>query len=633
MTLPIRVYDGRNFERSRRHDFDVNSIKIGRAPVCDLVLDSRSVSRVHALLRSERGRMWIEVVGKNPTYVGERLVLPGEVASVLPQQLIDIAEFRLSVEVPGDAAEMDDTVSADLAALQLALHGRLLQQINLVEHHPSSGDDEVAIRVRDVLSDLVQEAVPSMEGSEQAPVAVLMHVLAESLRSEAVQEIFRRADNEDTAGRLNGFMDAMDVPVGVTVRKLLEAAHVPEGCVQDVRGALEKFGAVFDRVLALVQQRLNPGLQLLIVHRYLMREVLNLVFGFGPLQDLLHMPNITEIMVVDRSTIYVERAGRMDRMVRSFLTDDLLRAVIERIVEPLGRRIDRSNPYVDARLPDGSRVNAVVPPLAIRGPCLTIRKFAQIPFTMARLVENGTLPLDLHTFLEACIRARRNIIVAGGTGSGKTTLLNAISGFIPEDDRVVTIEDSAELQLQQQHVVKLETRSANVEGAGAITIRDLVRNALRMRPDRIIVGEVRGGEALDMLQAMNTGHEGSLTTLHANSPHDALLRLETMVLEAVDLPVRAIREQINAAVDLIVFQARERNADGSSGRRLVSSVAEVVGIDPEHGQLIVVELFELRDGVLEFSGYLPSFVDELIARGGLRAEALFHGASASGNAP
>ena len=494
-----------------------------------------------------------------------------------------------------------------------------------MNQRPRSGDDEIVIRARDALSDLVAETVPSMEGGAGVSVAVLRHMLVESLRAEAVQEIFRRADDEAAARHLNGFMDAMDLPVQVAVRKLLQIFGVAEAPIRKVRGALDKLATQFDQVLGLIQERLDPSLQLLIVHRYLMREILYVVFGYGPLHDLLHMPNVTEIMVVDRDTIYVERAGRIDRVYRSFLTDERLQALIERIVEPLGRRIDRSNPYVDARLPDGSRVNAIIPPLAIRGPCVTIRKFAEVPFTMDRLVQNGTLSCDAQEFLAACVRARKNIVVAGGTGSGKTTFLNALSGLVSADDRIVTIEDSAELQLQQNHVVKLETRSANVEGTGAIEICDLVKNALRMRPDRIIVGEVRGAEALDMLEAMNTGHEGSMTTLHANSPHDALTRLEAMVLRAGELPIRAIRQQIHAAVDLVVFQARERNADGSSGKRRIMSVAEVVGIDPEHGHLIVVELFEMSEQGLEFSGLLPTFVPELVAQGGLRPELLFRG--------
>ncbi len=306
------------------------------------------------------------------------------------------------------------------------------------------------------------------------------------------------------------------------------------------------------------------------------------ITGLGPLQALLEDPEVNEIMVNSADRVYVERGGRLELAPVTFESDKQVLHLIEKIVAPLGRRIDESSPMVDARLPDGSRVNAVIPPVALKGPCLTIRKFSRDPLTVEDLVRGGSLTADMATFLEACVRARLNIIVSGGTGSGKTTLLNILSGFIPEDERIVTIEDAAELQLRQDHVVSLETRPANVEGKGEIPIRQLVRNALRMRPDRIVVGEVRGGEALDMLQAMNTGHDGSLTTGHANSPRDMLARLETMVLMAgMELPVRAIREQIASALDLIIQTARLKD-----GSRRVTHLTEVQGME---GDVIVLQ--------------------------------------------
>ncbi len=289
----------------------------------------------------------------------------------------------------------------------------------------------------------------------------------------------------------------------------------------------------------------------------LFREILDDLIGFGPIQPLLDEPEISEVMVNRPKLVYIERNGKLIETNVKFDNDSHILRVIERIISPLGRRVDSDSPMVDARLPDGSRVNAVIPPVAIDGPMLTIRKFSKTKLTIDNLIEFDTLTKMMSDFLRACVLGRLNIIVSGGTGSGKTTLLNVLSSFIPETERVLTIEDSAELRLDQKHIIRMEARPPNIDGKGQVTIRDMVRNALRMRPDRIIVGECRGGEALDMLQAMNTGHDGSLTTLHANTPRDALLRLETMVLMAgMELPLKVIRQQIASAVDLIVHQSR-----------------------------------------------------------------------------
>lgn len=352
----------------------------------------------------------------------------------------------------------------------------------------------------------------------------------------------------------------------------------------------------------------------------LIGSLLDEAIGLGPLEQFLSDPTINEIMVVDPNTIYVETGGKLTRVDARFTDDDRVRATIERIVTPLGRRIDESVPLVDARLLDGSRVNAVIRPLALRGAAITIRKFSKKPFTVERLIEFGALTDRMAQFLLRSVIAKKNVVISGGTGSGKTTLLNVLARAIPEDERIVTIEDAAELQLGQPHVVSLETRPANMEGKGEYTIRDLVKNALRMRPDRIVVGECRGGEALDMLQAMNTGHDGSLTTTHANSPREAIARLETLVLMAgLDLPVRAIREQIAGSVQLVVQQSRL-----SDGSRRITQISEVVGIDDD-GDVELVPIFEyVRTGTgpkgkvlgeFRATGFLPTYLNEFILMG------------------
>ncbi len=346
-------------------------------------------------------------------------------------------------------------------------------------------------------------------------------------------------------------------------------------------------------------------------------QLLSEALGLGPLDPLLLDPTITEIMVNGADNIFVERAGKIERHQASFSTDEAVRHIIDRIVNPIGRRIDDASPMVDARLPDGSRVNAIIAPLALRGPSITIRKFGKKQFTPADLVQLGALSEAMLSFLTICIEQRKNIIVSGGTGSGKTTLLNVLSSLIPKGERIVTIEDSAELRLDHPNLVGLEARPANVEGRGAVTIRDLVKNALRMRPDRIVVGEVRGGEALDMLQAMNTGHDGSLTTVHANSARDVFSRLEVMALMAgIDLPIQALREQVSSAVDIVVHQARY-----SDGSRKVSTILEVTGV--EAGRIHAQEIFTFqcsaRNGVVQGhfagSGVVPSFYETLAQSG------------------
>ena len=355
------------------------------------------------------------------------------------------------------------------------------------------------------------------------------------------------------------------------------------------------------------------------LRRKIVKAVLDEALGLGPLEDLLNDPSITEIMVNKFDQIYVEKNGKLTLSDARFMNPEQVRGVIERIVAPMGRRIDEKVPMVDARLRDGSRVNAIIPPLALRGPAITIRKFSKKLLGTKELVEFGSLTAQMATLLEAAVKSRQNIVISGGTGSGKTTLLNVLSSFIPPDDRIITVEDAAELQLPQEHVVALETRPANIEGEGAITIRDLVRNALRMRPDRVVVGECRGGEALDMLQAMNTGHDGSLTTVHANTPRDALSRLETLALmSGLELPARAIRDQIASAIQIIVQQSRLQD-----GSRRVTHITALTG--QEEGVFTTADIFVFQqlglapDGKVQGrfvpTGFVPPFVEGLARRG------------------
>jgi len=407
------------------------------------------------------------------------------------------------------------------------------------------------------------------------------------------RESFREAKYRVQNRLINELDPKLDLSNQVEVRRQIE----------------ELFGKVAD----------EEGLALTRAERVRMLEqITDEILGLGPLEPLLRDETITEVMVNGPQQVYIEREGRLEMTNVTFQNDEHVMKIIQRIIAPIGRRIDESSPMVDARLADGSRVNAIIPPLSLVGPVMTIRKFAATPFTVEDLIRFGTATTEMFEFLEACVKARLNIFVAGGTGSGKTTMLNILSSFIPDDERIVTIEDAAELQLRQEHVVTLEARPSNIEGKGAVPIRELVRNALRMRPDRIVVGECRSSEALDMLQAMNTGHDGSMSTGHANSPRDMLARLETMVLMAgMDLPLRAIREQIASAVDLIVHQNRLKD-----GSRKIVNITEVQGME---GDVIVMQdifVFEQTgvvegkiEGKLRPTGIRPKFVEKFEAAG------------------
>lgn len=383
---------------------------------------------------------------------------------------------------------------------------------------------------------------------------------------------------------------------------------------QDVKNIIPKIDSIAQKFLETEEESFDT-----VDTKKVVQELIDDVTGYGPINPLLLDPDITEIMVNGPYKVYVEKHGKLKLTPVKFRDNDQVMNVIDKIVSPLGRRIDESSPMVDARLPDGSRVNAIIPPLSLNGPSITIRKFSKDPYTIDNLIEFGTVTKEMAQFLDACVKAKLNVFISGGTGSGKTTTLNILSSFIPNDERIVTIEDSAELQLSQDHVVSLEARPANMEGKGAVTIRNLVKNSLRMRPDRIVIGEVRGEEALDMLQAMNTGHDGSLATGHANSPRDMIARLETMVLMAgIELPIKAIRQQIAGGIDLIIQQSRLKD-----GTRKIVNITEVQ--DLEGDMVILQDIFTFNQqgidksgkviGKMTATGIRPKFYDRLETSG------------------
>jgi pilus assembly protein CpaF len=458
-----------------------------------------------------------------------------------------------------------------------------------------------------ILSPCSRKNTFSVNGEEKSAETPLAHGDVFTFGDEKVEFYLKEPDEGSAEER----KDAVKLKIH---RLLLERINLKKVRSSD-SGLRQKAREV---IRALVDE-FEADLQGVCDKRELEREVLNEALGLGVIDEFLEDPDITEIMVKNAKNIYIEKKGKLQLSSKKFLNEEQLIGVIERIVAPLGRRIDESSPIVDARLKDGSRVNAVIPPIALDGAALTIRKFSKTPFKIPDLIRFGSMTEEIAALIGLAVKHRQNVIISGGTGSGKTTLLNVSSSFIPEDERVVTVEDSAELQLPQDHVIRLESRPPNIEGKGRIGIRDLVINCLRMRPDRIVVGECRGGEALDMLQAMNTGHDGSLTTVHANGPRDAIARLETLVLMAgMELPARAIREQISMAVDIIVQQARL--ADGS---RKITHVTEITGIREMEIQLEDIFVFKQTGidddgkiiGHFEATGYVPRFIRDLQSRG------------------
>ena len=570
--------------------FDQDEVTIGRLAGNDLVLNKGNVSKHHSKIVLKDGKyIVVDLKSTNGTYVNGKKI--GGPLVVRPNDKIYVGDYIINVEAPPDAGEegayeeegeeeqaYDDEAPADEEAPaeedepheeeeEAPPEEEVAAETGQKKNMPASL--QAAIRRRDKHVDPHVEAYANLQKDIHDRLIEYLDLRRLDMDRLGDEELWRRTEKA-----IRDILDQMEAD-----------GEIPEGIDRDM----------------------------------LLTDVLNEALGLGPLEAFLADDEISEIMVNHANQIYIEKKGKITLSDKIFSSNQAVLGVIERIVAPIGRRIDESSPLVDARLKDGSRVNAIIPPLALKGPCITIRKFRRDKLLVSDLIKYKSLTPQMAEFLEMCVRAHKNTVISGGTGSGKTTLRNIISSFIPEDERIITVEDAAELQLHQDHWVQLESRPSNLEGKGAITIRELVKNCLRMRPDRIVVGECRSGEALDMLQAMNTGHDGSLTTLHANTPRDALARLETLVLMAgMELPVKAIREQIASAVHMIVQQTRFND-----GSRKVSYITEVSGMEVDIVTLQDIFYFK-QEGFTEdgrvrgryvATGFVPRFYDDLQRRG------------------
>lgn len=593
-------------------------VRIGSDPANDIVLQNPHVSSRHAVL-SRNGLHWeLTSLGENDVLIGEQSLRAGERAVVSRQEPIRIYPFALVLEGLDDGrtrATSLERLDEAMSDLILELHGQLLAKMELDDTDESRRESDVYLLQleRDIdeltrLSGLLEDGTTGLllHCAGHCVQSALLSRIVEGEQSNAWGEGGRWTRLQTAAPDLENELDTLSFRLERTIDSE-QASDISRKMELVESGFWDAWHRFLD------QRRLDASSTLLqyLAKRYIKKQIKDILFGYGPLEDLIRMPNISEIMVVSRDKIYVEKSGMLEKSGRRFVSDDVTVSIIDRIVSRVDRRIDKANPLVDARLVDGSRVNAVIMPLALSGPCLTIRKFPAKKLRIDDLIAKGSLSVVAGKFLEAAVISGCNVLISGGTGTGKTTLLNCLSDFIPEKERIVTIEDTAELQLKKEHVVRLETKIANVEGKGAYTIRDLVRNALRMRPDRIVVGECRGPEALDMLQAMNTGHDGSMTTIHANTSEDVIQRLEVLVQMAADLPLDSIHRQIASAIDLVVQLTRLRD-----GRRCVSQITEFVDYDRHEKRIRTKDLFLLEGddhgARLEPTGSLPTFMGSLI---------------------
>jgi pilus assembly protein CpaF len=571
---------------SEQLHFDKNEVTIGRLAGNDIVLGKGNVSKYHSRIVLKDGKfILVDMKSTNGTYVNGKKIAAPQV--IRPQDKIYIGDYIINVEAPAS--------NVTRAALPAADEG---YEEEPYEEDGGYADEEEPYDEEPEEPEPEATRAPPPEKSRMP--ASMAAALARKKKADPRVEKMTRLQ-KDIHDRLIEYLDLRRMDMDRLGDE--ELWRRTEKAIRDILDQMDADGEIPDDV----------------DREELLTDVLNEALGLGPLEAFLASDEISEIMVNHANQIYIENKGKIRLSDKIFSSNQAVLGVIERIVAPIGRRIDESSPLVDARLKDGSRVNAIIPPLALKGPCITIRKFKREALKIHDLVKYKTLTPQMAEFLEMCVKAHKNIVISGGTGSGKTTTLNIISSFIPDDERIVTVEDAAELQLPQEHWIQLESRPPNLEGKGAITIRDLVKNCLRMRPDRIVVGECRAGETLDMLQAMNTGHDGSLTTLHANTPRDAIARLETMVLmSGMELPIKAIREQIASAVHLIVQQTRF-----SDGTRKICYVTEISGMEVDIVTLQDIFYYKQEGftdegkvrGRFVASGFVPKFYDELQRRG------------------
>ena len=618
-------------------------IQIGRGPDNDVVLDNPSIAN-HAIVLECKDEGWhVIVIDGNSIEIGDHEIFKGDTFPVQSDDQIKLFPYTISLSLEKSPQRkamsrnrLDDQMSLFMRELHVNLieyHEELLKRIydHLdspdKQHHPEQWETELEEKISDLETDLevLAERTGLFKGSQKR---LLDHIVGHTLRGELLSIVMRQGvrptaeqQTKSTWSRLQTSHPGREQELERLAQHVSSALKL--GDIKDPADRIDTIEDQFWSVWKSLQSKIQNDFSEYLSKRYLKQQIKDILFGYGPLEDLLRIPSISEIMVVNSDLIYVERNGVLELTGRRFVSDAVTESIMSRIVGRVSRRIDRSQPLVDARLADGSRVNAVINPIAVSGPCLTIRKFPFHKLTVKDLINKGALSPTLADFLQACVINRCNVLVSGGTGTGKTTLLNCLSDFIPDNERIVTIEDTAELRLQKTHVVQLESKLANVEGAGAYSIRDLVKNSLRMRPDRIVVGECRGHEALDMLQAMNTGHDGSLTTIHANTSEDVILRLEVLVQMAADLPIISIHRQIASAIDLIVQLHRF-----SSGRRCITQVTEVVGMNPEGPGLQLRDLFLLgedagSDEDIRPTGHLPTFMPSLLEKGALNLEAFY----------
>jgi pilus assembly protein CpaF len=625
--MQIRYHNSHESRSSHVAEVDGDELTIGQSPDCDLVVRSPYLSPVAARLRLTDGRWQLAVTNENGASVDGQLVVSGASLPISERSTFHLFPFEFSLDPDDTRDSGEDEIWQQLESrsveLLRTLHVRLLEHMHPTSTATENLTAESLLLLERNLEVLARDAgIASHENRD-----LVVHLAGHCLRSELIDETLRYVDPQLSRSAFSEQSLWSQLHSGNPARErdLQRLRRALEGRLQlapprQLTQRMQQLDTGFRRAWKQTVPSILDDVLLYLCQRQLKKQIKDIVFGYGPLEDLLRLPTITEVMVIGSDRIFVERNGVIENSGRRFVSEAVTLSIIERIVSLVGRRIDKSQPVADARLSDGSRVNAVIAPVALDGPLLTVRKFPTRRLTVAELTGDlGSLTSQTVAFLQACVAGRCNILISGGTGTGKTTLLNCLADFIPVKERIVTIEDTAELQIERAHVARMETRPANVEGQGALDIADLVRNALRMRPDRIVIGECRGREALWMLQAMNTGHDGSLTTIHANSARDVVLRLEVMVQSAADLPVESIHRQISSAVDVIVQLERL-----PCGRRVVSEIAEVLPPAAQTTGVRIRQLFHRDpDAGLVPTGLMPSFLPELLEKQLLQPETFY----------